>query len=89
MVIKKHPVKAGSSPARPLVLILVPTRELAIQIKEEADSFVKNTVLKNSIHLVCGGKDVDKERKRLSVRLFGIIAISIFVNLMMNSLICY
>ncbi len=39
--------------AGPTVLVLAPTRELAVQIKEEADKFGRSSGIKNTCALVC------------------------------------
>lgn len=46
----------------PRMLVLAPTRELAIQIKDEAEDLGKYTGL--TIHAVYGGVDYDKQRDR-------------------------
>lgn len=48
----------------PRMLVLAPTRELAIQIREEADQLGKHTGL--TIHAVYGGVDYDKQRDRFA-----------------------
>ena len=49
---------------QPRMLVIAPTRELAMQIKKDADSLGKYTGLKCSV--VYGGIDYDKQRKELS-----------------------
>ncbi|SVE30519.1 uncharacterized protein METZ01_LOCUS483373, partial [marine metagenome] len=46
----------------PRMLVLAPTRELAIQIRDEAEQLGKYTGL--SIHACYGGVDYDKQRDR-------------------------
>ena len=49
---------------QPRMLVIAPTRELAMQIKKDADSLGKYTELTCSV--VYGGIDYDKQRKELS-----------------------
>ncbi|MFT5895352.1 MAG: ATP-dependent RNA helicase RhlB, partial [bacterium] len=49
---------------QPRMLVIAPTRELAMQIKKDADSLGKHTNLKCSV--VYGGIDYDKQRKELA-----------------------
>lgn len=49
---------------QPRMLVIAPTRELAMQIKKDADSLGKYTDLKCSV--VYGGIDYDKQRKELA-----------------------
>ncbi|MFK7854521.1 MAG: DEAD/DEAH box helicase [Granulosicoccus sp.] len=49
---------------QPRMLIIAPTRELAIQIKKDADALGAHTSLKCSV--VYGGIDYDKQRKELA-----------------------
>jgi len=58
-------VRKPGFPVQPLVLILAPTRELAIQIVTETKDYCRGTPFENSIHLICGGKGMEAERQRL------------------------
>jgi ATP-dependent RNA helicase RhlB len=58
------PIKNKRQPGTPRVLILAPTRELVLQISEEARHLCKYTNLK--IISVLGGIDYKKQRKQLS-----------------------
>ncbi len=49
---------------QPRMLVIAPTRELAIQIKKDADSLGQHTDFKCSV--VYGGIDYDKQRKELA-----------------------
>jgi len=49
---------------QPRMLVIAPTRELAIQIKKDADSLGKHAGLRCSV--VYGGIDYDKQRKELA-----------------------
>ena len=50
---------------QPRMLVIAPTRELAIQIKKDADSLGAHTQLRCSV--VYGGIDYDKQRKELQL----------------------
>ena len=54
----------GRRKDQPRMLVIAPTRELAMQIKKDADSLGKYTDLKCSV--VYGGIDYDKQRKELA-----------------------
>jgi ATP-dependent RNA helicase RhlB len=58
-----NPIKEQRFRGEPRALILAPTRELAIQIENDAKDLVKYTNL-NVVTLV-GGVDFDKQRKQL------------------------
>lgn len=49
---------------QPRMLVIAPTRELAMQIKKDADSLGKHTNLKSAV--VYGGIDYEKQRKQLA-----------------------
>ena len=57
-------------PATPQVLILGPTRELVVQICNEAISYARKTVLENTIHVVYGGTNMSEEQNRITVSFF-------------------
>ncbi len=60
----KNPIQGKRRPAVPRVLILAPTRELVLQITEEARLFSKYCDL--NVISVFGGMDYEKQRKRLA-----------------------
>jgi ATP-dependent RNA helicase RhlB len=59
-----HPIQGRRKPGTPRVLVIAPTRELVLQITEEARQLIKYTDL-NVISLF-GGMDYEKQRKLLS-----------------------
>ena len=59
-----NPIQGKRKPGTPRVLILAPTRELVLQISEEARQLSKYCALK--IISVFGGMDYAKQRKQLS-----------------------
>ena len=54
----------GRRPNQPLMVAIAPTRELAIQIKKDADALARYTDLR--IRLVYGGVDYEKQARELS-----------------------
>jgi ATP-dependent RNA helicase RhlB len=59
-----NPIQGKRKPGMPRILVLAPTRELVIQISEEARQLTKYTDLRTIS--VFGGMDYDKQRKQLS-----------------------
>ena len=59
-----NPIQGGRKPGTPRVLVIAPTRELVLQISEEARQFVKYTDLK--VISLFGGMDYEKQRKQLA-----------------------
>jgi len=59
-----NPIQGNRKPGTPRILVLAPTRELVLQISEEARHFSKYTDLQ--IISVFGGMDYEKQRKQLS-----------------------
>jgi ATP-dependent RNA helicase RhlB len=59
------PIQGKRKPGTPRILILAPTRELVLQISEEARQLSKYCALK--IVSVFGGMDYQKQRKQLTV----------------------
>jgi len=57
----------GGIPAFPQALVLGPTRELVVQICDEAKRYAKNTVLQKTVHAVYGGTNMSAEKNRLAV----------------------
>ncbi len=53
--------KPGRKPHHPRALVIAPTRELVIQIRDDAEKLVRHTNLK--LHAVYGGVDYDKQLK--------------------------
>lgn len=58
-----NPLQGGRRPGTPRVLVLAPTRELVMQISEEALQLAKYTDLK--VIAVFGGMDYEKQRRQL------------------------
>lgn len=67
----KNPLKKRPENGTPRVLIIAPTRELVLQIAEEAVQLSKYTPL--SIVTVFGGMDYEKQRRRLNGKRVDII----------------
>lgn len=59
--------RASSNPGACRVLVLAPTRELAIQIGKDADAFAKYTPLVNRV--VFGGMDHQEQRESLNTQI--------------------
>ncbi len=59
-----NPIQGKRKPGTPRVLVLAPTRELVLQISEEARQLAKYTDLQTIS--VFGGMDYEKQRKQLS-----------------------
>jgi len=59
-----NPIQGKRKPGMPRILILAPTRELVLQISEEARQLSKYCALK--IVSVFGGMDYEKQRKQLA-----------------------
>lgn len=59
-----HPAARDRRKDQPRMLVIAPTRELAIQIKKDADDLSKYTGLTSSV--VYGGIDYEKQRKELA-----------------------
>ncbi len=66
-----NPIQGNRKPGTPRILVLAPTRELVLQISEEARHFSKYTDLQ--IISVFGGMDYEKQRKQLSAGLVDIV----------------
>jgi ATP-dependent RNA helicase RhlB len=60
----KNPASASRSPSSIRALIVAPTRELAVQIFNDAEILGKHTGFKNAV--VYGGVDYEKQRKQVS-----------------------
>jgi len=56
-----QPAKEGRKPNQPRALIIAPTRELVVQISDDAKKLSKHTDLK--LHTVFGGVDYEKQLK--------------------------
>ena len=61
--LERKPLPTGLKPGTPRVLVLAPTRELVMQIGEEAQALCKYTKL--SVTAIFGGMDYEKQRRRL------------------------
>lgn len=57
------PVSADNAPSMPRLMVIAPTRELAIQISNDAEALAKHTDLR--ICLVYGGVDYEKQAKTI------------------------
>jgi len=55
------PAKDGRTPQHPRAVVIAPTRELVIQIGQDAEKLAKYTDVK--VHTVYGGVDYEKQRK--------------------------
>ncbi len=53
--------KPGRKPHHPRALVIAPTRELVIQIRDDAEKLIRHTDLR--LHAVYGGVDYDKQLK--------------------------
>src|SRR5262245_22144360 len=60
----KNPPAANRKPSSILAIVVAPTRELAVQIFNDAEILGKHTGLKNAV--VFGGVDYEKQRKTLA-----------------------
>ena len=68
---KRNPLKSRRRPGTPRALILVPTRELALQVKKDADLLAKYT--KSRVLAVFGGMDYQKQKQMLAEKVFDIV----------------
>ncbi len=59
----RHPASEARRPNQPRALILAPTRELAVQIHNDAQALTKHTDFTTAV--VFGGTGYDKQRKQL------------------------
>jgi len=62
---RRHPVEGERKPGAPRALVLAPTRELAIQIHDDAEALARFTDL-NCV-VIFGGMDHEKQRRELDV----------------------
>ncbi len=62
--ILKNPIQGKRKPGTPRVLIIAPTRELVLQISEEARQLIKYCSI--TVVSVFGGMDYEKQRKKLT-----------------------
>src|SRR5215831_1904820 len=60
----RNPPPSGKSPSSIRAIVVAPTRELAVQIFNDAEILGKHTGLKNAV--VFGGVDYEKQRKTLT-----------------------
>ncbi len=67
----RNPLKGKRRPGTPRALILAPTRELAIQIKKDAQAIGKYT--RSKTIAIFGGMDYEKQRKALKEKIFDIV----------------
>ena len=69
--LKRKPLKSRRRPGTPRALILVPTRELALQVKKDADLLGKYS--KSKVIAVFGGMDYQKQKQMLAEKVFDIV----------------
>ena len=69
--IKRNPIESKRQPGTPRALILVPTRELALQVKKDANALGK--YLKSNVVAVFGGMDYQKQRHILAEKVIDIV----------------
>ncbi len=67
----KHPLDGERYAGEPRALIIAPTRELVMQIAEDAKALAKYTGL--TVHTLVGGMDYGKQQKRLHDNLVDIL----------------
>lgn len=67
----RHPLQGKRPPGTPRALIMVPTRELALQVKKDADGLGK--YLPCNIVAIFGGMDYQKQRQMLAEKVIDII----------------
>ncbi len=67
----KHPVEAERFAGEARAVVIAPTRELVMQIADDAKALTKYTDLK--VHTLVGGMDYDKQRRRLHESLCDIL----------------
>ncbi len=69
---KKNPIQGDRQPGTPRALIMVPTRELALQIEKDANALGKYSQCK--VAAVFGGMDYNKQQKMLASEVIDIVA---------------
>jgi ATP-dependent RNA helicase RhlB len=69
---KKNPIKDTRPPGTPRALIMVPTRELALQIQKDANALGKYSRCK--VAAVFGGMDYKKQQQMLTEKVVDIVA---------------
>jgi ATP-dependent RNA helicase RhlB len=67
----KNPIQDERYAGEARALIVAPTRELVIQIAEDAKSLTKHTDL--SVHTLVGGMDYDKQKRKIQDKLIDIL----------------
>lgn len=67
----KHPIEDERYAGEPRALVIAPTRELVMQIADDAKALAKYTGL--TVHTLVGGMDYSKQQKRLHDRLADIL----------------
>jgi len=68
---KRNPPENKRRPGTPRALILVPTRELALQVKKDADLLGKYS--RSKVLAVFGGMDYQKQKQLLAEKVFEIV----------------
>ncbi len=69
---KKNPIEGNRQPGTPRALIMVPTRELALQIQKDANALGKYSQCK--VAAVFGGMDYKKQQQMLTNEIVDIVA---------------
>ena len=72
--IQRHLLEATPSQNGPSILILSPTRELAVQIEKEAHKVIGNSAWKSQI--VVGGTNINTEARRMEQKFDLLVAVS-------------
>jgi ATP-dependent RNA helicase MSS116 len=74
--VQRHLLEPNSQHGNPSILVLSPTRELAMQIETEAQKVIGNAPWKSQI--VVGGTNINSEVRRLQSRCDILVAVSSF-----------
>ncbi len=69
--LKRNPIQEKRRPGTPRALIIVPTRELALQVKKDANLLGKYT--RSSVVAVFGGMDYQKQKQMLAEKIIDIV----------------
>jgi ATP-dependent RNA helicase MSS116, mitochondrial len=72
--IQRHLLEPNPQHGNPSILVLSPTRELAMQIEKEAQKVIGNATWKSQI--VVGGTNINSEVRRLQGRCDILVAVS-------------
>jgi ATP-dependent RNA helicase MSS116 len=72
--IQRHLLEASPGHSGPSILVLSPTRELAVQIEKEAHKVIGNSTWKSQI--VVGGTNINTEARRMEQKFDLLVAVS-------------